>query len=192
MIWTVLLSISLTTVFFFFAQRLNFSAMAERQAIETQNAMVFLQSYADYVQSLNFDQLINMSGPIEEGALSGELSNAVNQIKGAVDGGQSITYHVGQGKAKVEWGLCSKDEAGRPFELNPAENQKLENCSGGYDQSAEVQTAFTLTAGEVPVSYRITPLADAILYDQTWHLELHQKLGKKTLNLTKDFLPKGV
>lgn len=190
LIWTVLLCISLTTVFFFFSQRLNLTAMVQRRAIETQNAKVFLQSYADYVQSLTFNQLIDMAGPIEEGDLTGVLSNAVGQIKGGLDGGQSLTYHVGQGKAKIEWGLCAKDEAGRPFEVTPSDNQKSENCSGGYDQSAEVQNSFTLTAGEIPVSYRIIPTEGAILYDQTWHMELHQKLGQKTLDVVKEFTPK--
>lgn len=190
LIWTVLLSISLTTVFFFFSQRLNMSAMVQRRTIEEQNAKVFLQSYADYVQSLTFNQLVEMAGPIEQDDLTGVLSNAVGQIKGGVDAGQSLTYFVAQGKAKVEWGFCAGDEAGRPFEVTPSDNQKSENCSGGYDQSAEVQNSFTLTAAQVPVSYRIIPLEGAVLYGQTWQLELHQPLAKKTLDLVKNFTPK--
>ena len=193
LIWTVLLGIALTTIFFFFSQRLNLNTALQRKTMEAQNAELYLDSYANYLASLTFEELKQVAGQIEDGnGLTGTLSNSSKQIKGVVDVGETVTYQVSNGKAKVEWGLCSKNEAGRPFLVEPIETVTPTNCQTAYDQSAETppSTSFTLKSEVAPVSYKITPMGDAIVYDKTWKMELELIVNpKKTLNLVRSFTP---
>lgn len=193
LIWTVLLGISLTTVFFFFSQRLNLNAAVQRKSLEQQNAQVFLESYADYLASLTFENLKASAGEIDYNGIKGSLTNAATQVKGALDANQTLTHQIGGGPVRVEWGLCINNEAGRVLEVEPIEESLPANCAGGYDQWAETKpsNSVTLTAGAAPVSYKITPIGTAVLYKKEWVMDLEMVINpKKTLSVERIFVPK--
>lgn len=192
LIWTVLLGILMTTAFFFLAQRLNLNASVQSKIAQEQAAELFLNSYADYLQNLPFEDLILQAGEINYEGIVGNLSNSIPQIKGGLDSNQSISYTVAEGKAKVEWGLCANNEAGLALTVEPVNKVEETNCSTTYSQFAETQpsTTFTLTAGDIPVSYRITPLDQAHLYGPEWKLSLELKMdSNKTISLERQFKP---
>ncbi len=192
LIWTVLLGISLTTAFFFFSQRLNLSTALQRNVLEEQNAQLFLESYADYLESLTFEQLKMAAGELNYEGITGTLTNSLPQTKGVLDSNQTLVYNVASGKARIEWALCSNGEAGRLLELEPMDSTGTTDCNAAYERWAESKdaTPFSLKAGVIPVSYKIIPLGSAILYDKTWKMDLKLAFSpKKTLSVQRNFVP---
>lgn len=190
LIWTVLLGICLMTAFFYFSQRLSLNAATQRTSIENQNARQFLESYAHYLETLPKEAL--ESGQINYEGITGFLTNISSQITGILDVDQAIVYEVKYGKAKVEWANCAQKEVGRTLLIQPSEGAAIGNCvSFEYDGVSEVfSSPFVLTAGEAPVSYRITPLSNAILYNNQWTMDLKiMTPSKKIISIHRIFTP---
>ncbi len=200
MIWTLLLGITLTTVFFFFSQRLNFSAVQQRKTIEYQNAKMFLDSYADYLETLDSGELktIRDTGAISFEGITGTVTNAVNAITGVLDEGDTVKYVISlpelTDKITVSWNLCANDEAGRVFLSDDFDNPITTECNVPgvtYEGTAELtKTPFELSAPMAPVSYKILPLGKAVLYDNYWTADLEISIGlRKKVKVERIFTP---
>ena len=196
MIWTLLLGVSLATVFFFFSQRLNSNAEAQRETIQYQNARLFFESYVAYVQSLDETDLASLRGPIDFQGITGTLTNEAEEVTGLLDAGQSVTYELSGDatmQAKIEWDACDDEDDVEILEVTPYDGSAETNCAPGfdYDNYALSQTgasSFELTATGAPVGYRIIPMNPATtLYDKEWKLDLSYTVGFRK-KLTKSVI----
>ncbi len=182
LIWTVLLGVVLTSVFFFFAMRLRANTATQRDTIAYQSAKAYLESYADYLQVHPVDPPPSLAG------ISGSLTKQADSIEGVLDSGETKTYTLSElGDVKVEWDKCG----------TPAENGNLDAspsatglCASGasYDRYALVSASmptlqFSIKSVDAPFHYKITPNSplSAKLVDNFWHLNLRSDLeyGKK-------------
>ncbi|MBU0705632.1 hypothetical protein KJ657_04050 [Patescibacteria group bacterium] len=203
LIWTLLLGLSLATVFFFFSQRLNAGAASQRETIEYQNARLFLESYVAYLQSLGTADLITLrdadGGEIDFEGITGTLTNEAEKITGVVDAGGNVSFSAqipnpDNDNIKVEWDLCPQD-ATELLSINPVPAALI--VSGGcgelapYENASQTtHTSFSLTATAGPTNYRLTAIEGAILYDNKWQLDLELSLGfRKKLTTSLTFSP---
>lgn len=199
LIWTLLLGISLATVFFFFSQRLNASSASQRETIQYQNARLYFESYIAYIQSLSDAELSDLrdadDGSISFYGITGTLTNETDEIVGVLDMDAEVTYKVDEingTKAKIEWNLCGEKGI---MEITPSPIAALinNNCSSGgtYDGLSESNgSPFTLKNLSAPLTYRILPQGEAIIYDNEWQLDLELPLGfRKKLTTSVTFTP---
>ncbi|MBN2306839.1 hypothetical protein JXD20_02540 [Candidatus Peregrinibacteria bacterium] len=200
LIWTLLLGISLATVFFFFAQRLNSNVAAQRETIQYQNARLLFESYITYVQSLDSATLAGMRGDINfEGMITGTLTNEAKMITGVLDAGAEAIFtanfpNPAADKIKIEWDLCPPDD----IEVLELDGSSPGIGSGGctvfnYERSGETMAAsFTLSAPAGPTHYRLTAINDATLYDSKWQLDIEYPIGfRKKLTTSINFVPES-
>ena len=199
MIWTLLLGISLATVFFFFSQRLSSNVEAQRETIEYQNARLFFESYVAYVQSLGSGTLAGMRGPIDFQGITGTLTNEQEIITGILDADTEITYtadipNPATDNIKIEWDICPPDDI-EALEIDGAPPiPGVNGCSGLFYEKAVGQTSspFTLSAPAGPTYYSLTAINDAILYDNKWQLNLEYPVGfRKKLITSISFTPES-
>ncbi len=192
LIWTVMLGLTLTTIFFYFSQRLNLAAAIQRKSIEEQSAVQFLESYADYVESLDAVGLKTLSGDLDyyDGLITGTLINQSKTVEGGLDTGEAIEYQA-NGTIIVEWGLCDNNEKGRPLTIEPEPEDEINtgNC-GIYDSNTQVTgPTITLSAPLAPLNYRLSPLDNAVIEGNTWHLDLKMQVNnKKILTVEREFI----
>lgn len=192
LIWTVLLGLMLTTLFFFVAQRLNFNGALQEKVLEDQEAELFLASFADYIESLSPQDLKPMLGEINYQGITGSLSYSSGPQKGILDAQEMNVILMDEGEVKVEWASCTQGEAGRSLEVEPVAALKQENCKNGYEYSAQtsLSSQLTLKAGPAPVSYKLTPLEGNLIYGGLWELRLELKSPtKKMIKLERQFIP---
>jgi hypothetical protein len=179
MIWIVLLGVILTSVFFFFALRLNMNALIQRQATEELNKRAFFESYVGYL----------MENPSEINSQEFEgvtvtLTQEVEEIRGVLDVDQEIEYPIDKA-VKVEWNLCSKNYK-MPIEIGEdryehATDPSCSTSSPGYDdmQDLTVSNSLKLKAIGAPTHYRITPQSpNDTVTDNKWHLTAEMDLGR--------------
>jgi len=198
LIWTLLLGISLATVFFFFSQRLNANVASQRETIQYQNARLYFESYIAYIQSLNSAQLTAMrivdDGNISFGGdISGTLTNEVESISGLLDAGASVTYKAnpGTGNVRVEWDACPSD-ATEIIEINDVPTTPTADlCGTTYDKAiTTTDESIKLKALAGPTSYELTQTGDAVLYDKKWQLDLELGINfRKKLTTSLIFIP---
>jgi hypothetical protein len=167
LIWTVLLGVMLTSVFFFMATRLSGMGAEQRQTIQYQNQKAYLDSYVAYL----------MKHPSEiDGKVDGidiKLTQNVTEITGIVDSGKSSAPYPFAGTITVDWNLCGEENYKADITIDGAPHQYAGGgCSGGeYDDSASginVPSDFTITAPNAPFYYRIT--SSNPMKDNKWHL----------------------
>lgn len=192
MIWTLLMGITLAVIFFFFSQRLNLGVASQRKTMEYLNAQLLAESYATYLENLDSAQLVALRGPIVFNGLTGTLTNATDEITGVLDMGEEAEFEVSGGDAKIEWNLCAENEEG-VLEISPAGVDDLDNCGPGVlydDLNQNPGPTITLKSLSEPTSYRLTPLADAELYDEEWRLTLEYPLSfRKKITISRTFTP---
>ncbi len=194
LIWTLLLGISLATVFFFFSMRLNANIYSQRETIKYQNARLYFESYIAYIQSQGVAELNGIRGNIDFDGITGTLTNEVEEIVGRLDMAADVTYEVEEidgFKAKIEWNKCGEKGV---MEITPAPATPLitTNCgSGSYDGLSESNgSPFTLKNLSEPFTYMITPQGKAIIYDREWHLDLELVINfRKKLTTSLTFIP---
>lgn len=199
LIWTLLLGLSLASVFFFFAQRLNQNAAAQRETIQYQNAKRLLDSYGDYLGELSEGGLILLrdanAGAIEFAGMTGTLANQSDELFGTLDSDESVIYEVSGGAAKVEWNYCDGTVTGEDFDMTVSNSlPSAEQGCTTFDFKDVTQTNndtdFELTAGLIPVTYRVTPTGSAVVSGPTWQLSLNMSLGpKETVTLSRSWTP---
>lgn len=189
LIWTVLLGISLMTIFFYFSQRLNLNAAFQKRSLEYQNTQAFLTSYADYLEALPANQI--QSEHVDYQGITGFITNVSTDVVSELDDHQFMDYEIKYGKVKVEWGRCAYQEVGRELEITPNDGMATGNCGVlEYDGVSEVSDSiFKLKAGEAPVGYRLTPIGTAILHQSEWTLDLQLDTPSgRTLTLHRNFI----
>lgn len=195
LIWTVLLGVSLSAVFFFFAQRLNFNAAVQRKSIAHQNTMQFIESYADYLASLsqaelqtlvtepNFQDQLNIINQNLNGAsIVGNLNIVTNEINGKIPPNDSVVHEIHGGDALIEWNLCNLED-GRPLLVTPnIDSEEFDLCGSEiYENRGVLSDVFIeIYTEEAPVSYRITPLEETtMIIDDQWTLDLQIEFSPK-------------
>ncbi len=193
LIWTVLLGVSLSAVFFFFAQRLNFNAAVQRKSITHQNTTKFIESYADYLESLtdaeletliiepNFqNELQIINDQLDNEVVSGSLSNSTSSINGKVPPNNSIVNHEIQGgDALLEWNLCNLEDDRELSISLVMSDEEFDLCESNIYQNRGVLSGdpieLELETTNTPVSYRITPYppeAETSFTSDQWILDL--------------------
>jgi len=198
LIWTLFLGLSLATVFFFFAQRLNMNSANQRDTIQYQNARALIESYADYLSSLDGVSLSSLNGNLSlmDGAITGTLSNEVPYIERVLDAGASVSLDASfptpaSDKVIVEWDACPVSVT-EILEIDVEPPIVDGGCGGSdYENSADVtDTAFTLTAPAGPVAYRVSPIGGAVILDNKWQLHLEMPVNfRRTITIDRVIRP---
>jgi len=200
LIWTLLLGISLATVFFFFAQRLNANSAAQRETIKYQNANTLLESYADYLESLSLvdlEAIRDLDGPyagtVSFEGITGTVTNVTAQVTGELDEGDVVSFGVipNGGSVTLDWNLCPEEE-GRILKVDGNEAANSGSCAGDYENSVSDLTIdpLPLEAPYAPVSYRITVVDDAVLLDEAWLIDLEMIIGaRKKISINRTVTP---
>ena len=188
LIWTLLMGISLATVFFYFSQRLNSNMAAQRETIEYQNARLYFESYVAYILSLDHATLETMRGDIDfdNGEITGTLTNAAETLTGVLDSGDSVQFSAAFGglgdRVKVQWDACPGIDLVELITIDGSEPVFVTGgCDAlGYENTADTTlTSFTLSAPGAPTSYQLTAITypSAVLYGPEWTLQLEQSIG---------------
>ena len=182
MIWTLLLGISLTTVFFFFSQRLNANVAAQRETIEHVKAEGFINSYADYVEQLDQATVELKEGGVGFYGIEGTLTNDFQSIGGYLDAGEESLEYEFTDEVNIEWNLCSDNkkadltvEDGADTTYAHPGGPSCSSSSPGYDDGVVVMVnnPFKIKATGGPFYYRITSTSlGALLQDNVWHLDI--------------------
>lgn len=201
LIWTLLLGLSLATVFFFFSQRLNAGAASQRETIEYQNARLFFESYIAYLQNLSAADLIALrdddGGKIDFEGITGTLTNEADEITGVVDaGGTSGEYHFDD-EVNIDWNSCANNfktdlvVGDGTDTIFPHVNNSCP--SGGYDDTkvVDVHDPFKLKSNGAPFAYKIySTTPDQPVFDNKWQIDLELSLGfRKKLTTSLTFTP---
>ena len=177
LIWTVLLGVMLTSVFFFLAMRLAGLGLTQRETMEYQNQKAYLESYVAYLME-NPSELDTTFDNIEV-----ELTQNVSEITGIVDSQSEVEYEF-SGTIIIDWNLCSENYKG-DMEVQGALHEhdgasECESSSAGHDDQesgVNVPNPFTIKASNSPFHYKITPGLGTQLKDKKWHLEASMDLG---------------
>jgi hypothetical protein len=187
LIWTVLLGVMLTSVFFFMATRLSGMGAEQRQTIQYQNQKAYLDSYVAYL----------MAHPSEiDGKVDGiniKLTQNVTEITGILDSGKTSDPYPFAGTITVDWNLCGEDYDADITINGITYPGTVGSCGDGeeYDDSQtgiNVPPDFTITAPNAPFYYRIT--SSNPMKDNKWHLTAGIDLGYgKKIEVEKVFNP---
>ncbi len=200
MIWTLLLGISLTTVFFFFSQRLNANVAAQRETIEHVKAEAFINSYADYIEQLDLANTELKEGDIGFYGIEGTLTNDVLSITGSLDAGEESAEYKFSDEVTIEWNLCSDNKL-TDITVEDGGDTTYEHPAGpacasslpGYDDEVTIMVndPFKIKAQSGPLHYRITSTTpDTNLEDNVWHLNVELPIGfRKKFSITRTFTP---
>lgn len=190
LIWTLTLGVMLTTVFFFFALRLRDSATIQRDVMVHQNQKAYLNSFADYLETLDDTQLENLKGSLNADGITGTLTNEVEGttgLTGVVDFGQEKSFDF-FGDLTIEWNRCSHNLAADMVVIKADTTEEVKNhdtdspscaaVSPGYDDTVDVTipaAPFKLKAVNAPFEYRLT--SDSPLTSNQWHFTGRVDLG---------------
>lgn len=194
MIWTVMLGLLLTSVFFFFSMRQRAMVNVQRDTATIQNAKLFLESYADYLENKCKGVGCASDPTINSDSITGTVTQKVASIENAVDFGKQQEYKF-TGSIYVEWNKCLKtgvqDFSGdllvndvlynHSIESGCAANEEYDDVIGPISVSG-TPTPFTIKTLNTPFDFRIKPQGGIQLIDNQWHLDLSKDLdyGKKT------------
>jgi len=207
LIWTLLLGISLASVFFFFSQRLGQNTAVQRETIKYQNSMTLIESYADYLENLSAKNLIKIRGDIDFEGITGTITNVEEEIVGKLDSGKTADFTADitvSDEVKIEWNLCVNDEENRLLNIFPLSSAARIHGNCGiptpleYDAFTQItNSSFSLEAGDLPLSYRLSlidtyPTGDSTLYSNEWQMDLEISINsRKKISISKSFIPKS-
>jgi len=196
MIWTVMLGLLLTSVFFFFGMRQRAMINVQRDTATIQNAKLFLESFADYLENKKTET--DLKPPDTNDKLKGitaKLTQRVGSIESAVDfgTGKQQAYKF-TGSIYVEWNKCAKvgfqDSSGDLLVSDVLyKHSKLSGCAANEEYDDVVgpisvigdPLPFTIKTLNAPFDFRIKPVGLTQLIDNQWHVDLSMDLdyGKK-------------
>jgi hypothetical protein len=188
MIWTVMLGLLLTSVFFFFSMRERMMLSVQRDTAAIQNAKLLLGSYADYLEKYPTENPSGVDG------VTVKLTKKMDSIESVADfgPGKQQTYDF-NGSIYVEWNKCvtvsqdRKPDSTGDLLLNDVLNKHLASstCEANEDYAdvvgpISVTDTFTIKTLNTPFYFRIKPVSGQ-LTDNRWHLDLTEDLdyGKK-------------
>ena len=188
LIWTVLLGVMLTSVFFFLAMRLSGLGLSQRETMEYQNQKAYLESYVAYL----------MENPSEPDTtfdnIEVELTQNVSEITGVLDSQGEVEYGF-SGTIIIDWNLCSDNNKGDMevqgvIHVHDSASECSSSSAGHDDQESGVNVPdpFSIKAPNAPFHYKITPGLGTQLKDNKWHLEASMDLGYgKKIKIEKVF-----
>jgi hypothetical protein len=193
LIWTVLLGVMMTSVFFFLAMRLSGMGAIQRDSMEYQNLKAYMESCVGYFMSLPAIDLMADTDLIGCEDITGMITNQVEEITGVLDADGSVTYNFG-GLINVEWNLCS-DNYGEDILIDGVEYEHgpTSLCPGYYDKAEAILVAnpFTIKTKGAPIYYKITPVASTQLVDNRWQIHAEMDLGyRDKIVIDETFIPK--
>ena len=158
LIWTVLIGMVLTSVFFFTATRLRLNTQVQRETIAIQNQRAYLQSYMDYVkekeptpETHTFDEM------------KIEIVNQQDTIEGFLDSGETKDYTDITSSDTVEVCWNTGTEAGDLLIENSLQADDTGNCSNtSYSSNVTYTptTSLALQALNEPIHYYIKSTAE--------------------------------
>jgi len=172
----------LLTATFFFVLRQSSIGGAQIDTMTYQNQKAYLESYVEYVKSLDQTALENLSltNPInfDNGAIIGNVTNQVEEIEGVLDSGDSVDYTFVTANVDIEWNLCSDGEDS-DLEITPDPGAPTTGLCGDYESLVAFSGGpLTLTSLNAPLHYRITnAIAGTPVTDNQWHISLNTNLG---------------
>lgn len=198
LIWTTMLGLLLTSVFFMFSMRQRLMLSAQRDTVAIQNTKMFLESYADYLEKNPKEIWIDR---IENGhtifypkstvdGIATRLTQNVDSIEDMVDAGEEKSYAF-DGAIFVEWNKCdaTQGQKGNLLVNDVIYPHAGSNCTGFYDMIGpiSVSTGFKIRTLNEPFDFKIRGAEGTQALDNLWHLELSKDLGygkKITINKT--------
>lgn len=193
LVWTVALGMIMTSVFLFMAIRLSKTNGLKRETLDFLQQKAYAQSYVGYLKQLETQELEGVrdsESGIDYDGITGVLTNEVEEIKGYLDHGQSITLPIDGGRI-IEWNECVQGilkEQGELVSSPDFSSHFVDGCSDdppdSYDQTGIVHgnDTFTLTSIGEPTHYRIT--SNGSFFSDQWNLNVEVKLeGGRVLRL---------
>lgn len=192
LIWTMLIGSVLLTSTFFFILRQNMNSMSQIETIKYQNSKAYLESYANFIMSLNDPALEGMKGDINygNGAVSGSISQNVNSVIGFVDSGDKSAEYQFTGNFKIQWNKCSDNNSADIMVFYDSAQTTLRHnagpssCSifsdGYYDTDLSISVnsiPFSIQSLGAPTYYQISRIDGAPITEDKWHLNLTMNLG---------------
>lgn len=181
LIWTVMLGVVLTSVFFFFAMRLRMNSATQRDTIVYQDQKAYLDSYVGYLMAHPSETTINFDD------ITGSLTQKTFEITGLLDSGAEIPYAITDA-VTVKWNTCGQ-ETGNLLVNDSIEKLHVANptCSEYEDQvSLPAGTSLKLKSLDSPFHYSIS--STALLTDTKWHLKASIPLEYgKTIDVERTF-----
>jgi hypothetical protein len=192
MIWTVMLGLLLTSVFFFFSMRQRMMVAVQRDTAAQQSAKMLIDSYADYLQHYPTEIKVFAGGKyygrttIDD--IYTKLTKIVDSVENSVDGNQTQAYNFPDpGSIYVEWNKCAKigvQDFSGDLLVNGAlyPHQTAAGCAANdeYDDVVgplSVSDDFTIETLNAPFFFRIKGAAGTTVYDNQWHMEIAKDLG---------------
>jgi hypothetical protein len=190
LIWTVMLGLLLTSVFFFFSMRQRTMVAVQRDTAAQQSTKMFLESYADYLQK-HPTEIVEVAGgkyygkPTIDSTYT-KLTKKVDSIESSVDSGlgQEQGYDF-TGSIYVEWNRCSEGQGDLLVNdvLYKSQDYQITPCKeyAAMIGPISVSGAFTVKTLNTPFFFRIKGAAGTQVSDSQWHMELTKDLdyGKK-------------
>lgn len=194
MIWSLMLGIMLTSVFFFFGTRLRESSLAQQSLIAYQTQRMYVESYADFLRLLPpADLALLTRADLPDADITGTLSQSAAALEGFLDTGETSPVYLlpdGIGDISIEWNRCDYGQTGDLL-IAGSTTPKFHGaagCAAGFDEITTITptpTGATLSfsALSAPFHYRISAMNNLPLGDSEWHLSLSAPLpfGKRYL-----------
>lgn len=186
LIWTVLLGMVLTTVFFYFSTRLQGTSSVSRNAMEYQAGEAYLDSYLNYLQTLDFAELTTISSPIIFDNMTITLDNEVAEITGVIDFEEIREFELDESHAiEIEWNICPLDTENGFITTSPTPiSTPIIDCStSDYNNKhviAPLIGPLTVTNKNSPTSFRIRSQNHASgekIDSNTWSITGKMNLG---------------
>jgi hypothetical protein len=181
MIWTVMLGLLLTSVFFFFSMRQRMMLSVQRDTAAMQNAKLFLESYADYLEKLcKGGGCASDPKTVDSDGTKGSVTQKVDSIENLVDFGQGQEQdYIFGGSIYVSWNRCSDAMKGDLLVNEVLYKHQAPTTCKDYDDligPINVTSPFTIRTQSAPLYFKIKAAAGTQLIDNQWHLELSKDL----------------
>ena len=190
LIWTVLLGFMLTSIVFFFSVRLRDNSGLERDTMFYKNQKTYLESYVNYLESLDDTELDGLKGTLDFDGIKGILDNEFFEVEGFLDSGDSVTYEFVSAPAlaattsiTIEWNLCSENHNGN-LVLTHADgtgihysgssttcDEEYKNKINSNINTSDTNKSFTIQALDSPFYYKINSTDGTTkIIDKKWHI----------------------
>lgn len=174
LIWTVMLGLLMTTVFFYAAIRFGNMESKQQETIEYQTQKAFFDSYMDYLK----DNPSEIPSEMREG-INITLTQTTDEITGVIESEADITYEdIVTGDVKVEYNFCDESaniETTPNYTVGPATQPCTSFDYGNYVLVTLLEDEdLVLTSLDAPFHYRIT---GTDLKDTKWHLDAEMRFG---------------
>ena len=196
LIWSLMLGMVLTSVFFFFAMRQRATIQMQRSTADILNAKGYLKSYADYIEGLDVATLTKKS--TSGGFNFDNIIAKVNKMDGIVDVAttKSKTHEV-SGLVFIEWNKCPIGQKGDLYLSDKIVHKSSKNrCNDKKEYndfiSFKSDKSFTIKTVNTPFEYRITAENKKTdLKNNKWQMDLKINLDYgKEVSIKRVFVPK--